>query len=229
MTRLIFSFKDFIMTAGVVIFFFGCIASSHRTARTLDGGQVSVSGSYLRAENLDESDATPIQLFALDARLGATRGMDFGIMHTWDISSDNGNQFATFWGDFKVQLTNRDNIVGQPIFSLGLMKGYVYPEGSDVHITSFPLMLSLPVSETVTPTLMYRHELVSEDFIPSSFSDPRSTFSLGAEFCLQKPSTDNWTPKLGISVGTFNSLAGGDGDRGLILNLGFSIDAPLRK
>lgn len=224
-----FSWKELSFVCGAILFFFGCIASSHRTARTLDEGQVSFGGSYLRAEDTEDSKATPIQLLAIDGRVGVARGLDFGLMHTWDITEKNENQFATMWGDVKVQLSNRDNIIGKPIFSLGLMKGYVYDQNIKDHITSVPFMLSVPVSDYLTPTLMYRHEIISRDFVPSSLDNPRSTWSLGMEIDLMKPSSQSWTPKLGLSVGTFNSLTGGPGDRGLILNVGLSVDSPRKQ
>lgn len=33
---------------------------------------------------------------------------------------------------------------------------------------------------------------------------------------------------IGFAIGTFNSLAGGDGDNGLILNFGFTLESPVR-
>lgn len=82
-TRSILNKKDILFLCGVVIFFFGCIASSHRTARTMKEGQVSLSGSYLQANDLVSSDAKPIQLIGGDARLGTGRGVDIGLGHSW--------------------------------------------------------------------------------------------------------------------------------------------------
>jgi hypothetical protein len=220
--------KDCVFLLGAAFFFFGCIASAHRSGRTLDSGQFSVSGSYLRAENMEESDAEQVQLVALDGRFGLIRGLDMGVMHTWDISKDNDNMFATFWGDFKVQLTNRDNLIGRPIFSTGLMKGYVYDENAELHITTLPVWLSIPVNEYLTPYFMYRFEKVSDDFMPEDLEDERSTFVLGTEINLVRPTPHRWMPKLGLSIGTFNSLMGGEGDRGLTLNLGLCVDSPRR-
>lgn len=218
---------DVIVVVGIGGFFFGCIASSVRTARTLHTGQASIGGSYLRAEDAERIGQTPVQLLSLDGRIGITEGLDGGIMHTWDLTQGNENKYATIWGDVKWQLTNLDNSVGKPIFSLGLMKGYVYDESVKLHITTLPIMLSVPVSDYVTPTLTYRHELISEDFIPQSLEDPRSTWSLGAEINLTKPDETKWIPKVGFAIGTFNSLMGGDsGDRGLIFNVGLTVDSP---
>ena len=218
------SWKDFLFLVGAISFLFGCIASMHRSAKTLDQGQYSFSGSYLRAENLDESDAEPIQLGSFDARMGVTKGVDLGLMHTWDFSKDNENRYATFWGDVKFQLTNKENTIYQPIFSTGLMKGYVYDEHAKYHITTLPLMFSIPVSEKNIPFFVYRYEIISKDFIPDDFENPRHTFALGMEMALGSPDSKSVIPKLGFSIGHFNSLLGGEGDSGLILNLGFMFD-----
>lgn len=227
--QMLLTWKDCFFLLGVAFFFFGCIASAHRSGKTLDQGQASFSGSYLRAENMDNPDAEPIQLIALDARVGLNRAVDVGAMHTWDISKGNENQFATFWGDFKVQVNNRDNLPGKPIFSTGLIKGYVYHEGAELHITGLPLIVSLPLNQNFTPYLMYRHEFISSDFIPDDFGDPRSTFVLGTEINLRKPTPKQWTPKVGLSIGTFNSLTGCEGDGGFIFNLGFAVDSPPKR
>lgn len=225
----LFTWKECLFLLGAAFFFFGCIATTHRSAKTLDPGQFSLSGSYLRAENLEEGDAEPVQLIALDSRFGLIRGLDMGFMHTWDVSKDNENMYATYWGDFKVQLTNRDNITGKPIFSLGLMKGHVYHEDAKYHITTFSPMLSIPIDEYVTPFMIYRHELIRQKkFLPDDFDDPRRMFVLGMEVNLLKPAPKRWIPKLGLSIGTYNSLDGGEGDDGLTLNFGLSIDSPQR-
>jgi hypothetical protein len=207
-----------------VLFVFGCIASSIRSAKTVQPGQASLSGGYMRAIDLEESDADPLDLLDLNGRVGLGRGVDFGIAHTFDLTADNESQFNTIWADVKVQLSNRDNEIGEPTFSLGFMKGIVYDP--ELHITTLPLMLSIPVSEYITPTLQYRFSLISGDFFPTSFEDPRHVVTLGAEFNLTKPNPENWTPKIGFAVGFFNSLTGGEGDSGLTLNLGFILDSP---
>ena len=220
--------EDCLFLIIAAFFFVGCIASAHRSGKVLDPGQVSMSGSYLRAENTEEPDATPVQLLAADCRVGVFRGFDLGVMHTWDVSQHNENRYATIWSDFKVQLTNRDNRLRRPIISTGLMKGYVYHSDAELHITTLPLMLSFPVNQRVTPFFTYRFEKVSDDFVPDDLEDERSTFLLGMEFNLIRPRPGEWTPKLGVSVGTFNSLMGGEGDRGLTLNLGLCLDSPMR-
>lgn len=226
-TRLLIA-KDYAVMAGIVALFLGCIASSHRSAKTLDKGQGSIGASYLMAQNMEDTDADPIHLAAIDYRGGIARGFDFGIMHTWDINKDNDNLYSTFWGDCKVQLTNRNNEIGKPVISLGLMKGYVYHEKSKHHITTVPILFSIPLNAYVTPTLIYRHELIGKKFVPETTQNPRRTFALAVEFSLIDKSSKLWVPKIGLSVGTFNSLIGGDGDQGLIFNIGFSVDTPMR-
>ena len=90
-------------------------------------------------------------------------------------------------------------------------------------------MFGIPTDEYLTPFLIYRFEIISDGFIPDNFEDPRHTFALGIEINLRKPDPNKSTPKLGLSVGTFNSLLGGDdGDRGLILNLGLTMDTAIK-
>jgi len=208
-----------------VLFIFGCFASSYKTAKTQEPGQIAFSAGYMRLENLEDSDAEGIDLLDLNMRYGIARGFDFGLANTFDITPGEGANLSTFWGDFKVQLSNRDNEIGKPTFSLGLIKGYVYD--SETHITSLPLILSIPVSEQLTPTLQYRIAFLSGDFIPTNFEDPRHEVTLGLEYSLIKPSPDNWTPKLGFAIGTFNSLTGGDGDQGLLFNFGITMESPV--
>jgi hypothetical protein len=208
-----------------VLFIFGCFASSYKTAKTQEPGQFAISAGYMRLDNLEDSEAEGIDLLDLNMRYGISRGFDFGLAHTFDISSGDGTNLSAFWSDFKVQLSNRGNEVGKPSFSLGLIKGYVYDP--EVHITSLPLILSLPVSDQFTPTLQYRFTLVSGDFIPISFEEPRHEVTLGLEYSLFKPSLDSWTPKLGFAIGTFNSLTGGEGDQGLLFNFGITLESPV--
>ena len=207
-----------------VLFVFGCFATSYRTAKTQEPKQFAIGAGYMHLENLENSEADGIDLLNVDLRYGIAKGFDAGLAHTFDITSNNGSSLSTVWGDFKVQLSKRDNEIGKPIFSLGLIKGYVYDP--EVHITSIPLMLSLPINEQLTPTLQYRFTQASDEFLPTEFEDPRHEFSLGLEYSFTKPSSDNWTPKVGFAVGTFNSLIGGEGDRGLLLNFGFTLESP---
>lgn len=209
-----------------VLFVFGCIASSYQTAETLESGQVSFSGGVMRAQNLDSPDADPIDLLDLNFRYGLVRGFDAGLAYTFDISSESGdNTLSTFWFDFKGQISNLDDKPGLPSFSLGLIKGYTFDY--ETHITSLPVRLSIPVNEHIVPTLQYRLTFLSNDFIPTNFENPRHEFILGVEYSLNNHSTDSWNPKIALAVGTFNSLAGGEGDRGLIFNLGFTLESPL--
>jgi hypothetical protein len=220
--------KDGCFLIGMAFFFFGCIATTHRSAKTLEPGQFSLGAGYVQAENLEESTDS-IQLVSVDARVGTGRGFDMGLMHTWDVTSENEGVFATFWGDCKWQLTNREYLFNKIILSTGLMKGYVYDEEAKFHITTLPVYLSLPLNERFTPYFIYRFELIGEEFIPSSLRNPRHTFALGVEANLWKYDPTRIMPKLGLSIGTMNSLLGGSGDQELIFNLGLSIDTPIKK
>ncbi|MFC1563612.1 hypothetical protein ACFL6G_01690 [candidate division KSB1 bacterium] len=220
------TFQDCLFLIFSAFFFFGCIASMHRSGKTLDAKQASFSGSYLRANNLEESDAEPVKLIALDSRLGIGYKVDIGLAHTFDISKNNDNAFNTIWGDVRIQLTNRDNQIGRPILTSGIMKGYIYDKDTKLHVTTFPFILSFPVSDRFTPFVKYRFELIKDDFIPDTFKEPRHTFAAGFEFDFSGPSSTNIIPKIGFTIGTFNSLTGGEGNRGLILNFGFILDLP---
>jgi len=222
--RIALSWRDYFFLLVAVVFLFGCVASSHRSGKTLDQGQVSIGMAYDGLLDLEESDTDMAHLLALDARVGALDGLDVGVAHTWDITGDNDGLYSTWWGDAKVQLNNRDNVLGQPIFSLGVMKGYVYHEDADAHITSFPVIVSMPMSETVTPYFIYRFENISADFIPSEWVDTRHGFFLGSE--IELGSAGTFTPVLGVDVGLLTSLYGGEGDMMLVLNAGVSFNSP---
>ncbi len=222
--RIVLSWRDYFFLLVAVVFLFGCVASSHRSGKTLDPGQFSVGVAYDGLNDLEESDVDMIHLFALDGRVGVVNGVDVGVAHTWDITPDNEQLFSTWWGDVKVQLNNRDNLLGQPIFSLGVIKGFVYYEDFDQHITSFPVMVSLPMNETTTPYFIYRFENISADFIPDEWDDPRHGFFLGSE--IELGSAGTFTPVLGVDVGLMTSLYGGEGDMMLVLNAGVSFNSP---
>ncbi len=218
--------KDYIVLFISVVFLFGCISSSFRSAKTVEPKQASFSGGYMRAINLEDfdDDSDPINLLDLGVRYGLPGGAEIGIAHTFDITADNESKFSTFWGDFKVQLSNRNNEIGKPTVSLGFLKGYIYD--TELHVFSVPIMVSVPVSDYFTPTLQYRISFINNTFLPGNFENPRHIFALGLEFNLFKPTPDKWTPKIGFAIGTFNSLTGGEGDQGLILNLGIILDSP---
>ena len=222
--RTVLSWRDYFFLLAAVVFLFGCVASSHRSGKTLDQGQVSIGMAYDGLIDLEESDVDMIHLLELDGRVGVVNGVDIGVAHTWDITPDNEQLFSTWWGDVKVQLNNRDEILGQPIFSLGLIKGFVYYEDFDQHITSFPVMVSLPMSETMTPYFIYRFENISADFMPDEWDDPRHGFFLGSE--MELGSAGMFTPVLGVDVGLMTSLYGGEGDMMLVLNAGVSFNSP---
>lgn len=219
------TWRDFLFLLVAAFFFLGCIAGSYRSGKTLEQGQVSVGGSYTGANSMEE-EVDMIQLIALDGRVGVVDGLDFGLMHTWDITGANEGLFSTFWGDIKWQVTNRECTIGSPILAFGLMKGYVYHEDADTHVTSFPVSVSIPSPGGMTPFFMYRFEQMSDDFIPGSFGEPRHSFFLGSEFQLGERNEGGPTPTLGVSIGTLNSLGGGEGDRHLVVSAGVSVDTP---
>lgn len=219
---------DLLFLLGFLALFVGCIASSHRSARTVEPRRVSMSAGYSHVSNLEESSEKPIQLADVDVRTGLAKGIDLGFEHTWDVSENHNGAYSSVWGDVKFQLTNRENEVGQPILSVGLLKGYAYKCNAKTHFTGFPLFLSMRATDRITASLFYRHEYLSEDFAPSKFKKPRTTFGGGLELALADESKGFWVPKLGLSVSTFNALCGGEGDNGLVVNLGLSLDSPLR-
>ena len=210
-----------------VLFIFGCLASSYKTAKTLEPKQFAVGAGYMRLENLDDTDADGIDLLDINLRAGLAKGFDMGIANTFHISSESqGSTYSTFWWDCKGQLSNRENNIGDVSFSLGLIKGYVYDP--EMNITSIPLLLSIPLNDNITPTFGYRIAFISEDFFPSNFEDPRHEITLGMEYSFYKTPSANWNPKIGFAVGWFNSLTGAEGDDGLILNLGFTVESPVK-
>jgi hypothetical protein len=219
---------DIIFILGASIFFFGCIATTYHVAKTLEPGQGSLSTGYMQARSFEDMKGDPIQLIGFNGRIGVCRGFDLGTEYTWDISKENENAFATIWGDCKIQLTNKDNELLKPIISTGLLKGYVYDEEAKIHISSLPVMLSMPINDQITSTFMYRYELFSEGFFPLSLEDPRHTFALGLEYSLLKPDYNKWSPKLALSLGTLQPLFGEEGDNVLTINFGLIFNSPYK-
>ena len=220
---------DILFILGIGVFFFSCIATTYRTAKTLEPGQASLSTGYMQARSVEEMSGEPVQLVGLNGRIGVSRGFDLGTEYTWDISKENENAFGTIWGDCKIQLTNKDNEFLKPVLSTGLLKGYIHHEEAKIHVSSLPVMLSLPINDRVNSTFLYRYELFSEGFVPTSLVDPRHTFALGVEYGLSKPDNQKWATKLTFSVGTLNSLDGcSEGDNVLIFNLGFIFNSPYK-
>ena len=86
--------------------------------------------------------------------------------------------------------------------------------------------LSVPIDDHFTQTIQYRLTFLSNDFIPSDFENPRHEVALGLEYSFNNHS-DSWNIKIGAAVGLFNSLEGGDGDQGLIMNLGITLESPV--
>jgi len=219
---------DLLFILGAGMFFFSCIATTLQTARTKAPGQVELSAGYLNARSTSSSeDEGSTQLIGMNARVGVVDNLDFGLEHTLDVTKDNDAYFNTIWGDVKYQFSNHSNENNKLTFSSGLLKGYVYKKDAEVHITTLPLYFSLPLNNRVTPTFMYRYELVGENFFPDSdsFDNSRHTFMLGIEYALKEPDAAKWLPKFAASIGTMQSFDGEDS--GLFLfNFGFKIDSP---
>lgn len=207
-----------------ILFMFGCIASSYQTAETVEPKQVAMGAGYMRAENINDNTSDPIELIDLNLRYGLAKGFDMGIANSFDISSESEHMtLSTFWADFKGQLSNLDNKPGKLTFSLGLIKGYTYDY--ETHVSSLPVRLSVPINENLVPTLQYRITFLSDGFIPEDFENPRHEVSFGLEYSFYNH--ERWNPKIGFAIGTINSLAGGDGDQHLTLNLGFTLESPV--
>jgi hypothetical protein len=220
---------DFLFICAVAILFLSCVATTYHTAETLNPGQGSLSPGYMQIRSTEEFAETPVQLLGASARIGASKRFEFGAEHVLDISKDNDNSFGSIWGDFKVQLTNKDKLIRKPILSTGLMKGYAYHSDANVHITTLPVLFSLKPTDRFSPTFLYRLEYISESFVPSTLENPRHTFALGFEYCLRDPSPDKWDPKLALSIGTLNSLGGDPEESSLLFfNLGFKINTPYK-
>ena len=208
-----------------VLFIFGCIASSYQTAETLEPSQLGIGTGVLRAENMDNSEADPIDLLDLGFRVGIARGFDAGLAYSFDISSNGGGGMSTLWGDLKFQLSNTENLPEKLTFGTGIIKGYTADYES--HLTSLPLRFSVPIDDHFTPTLLYRLTIISMEFFPDNFENIRHEFAIGVEYSFNNHS-EKWNPKIGIAIGTFNSLDGSEnGDRGLTLNLGFTLESPV--
>lgn len=223
-----FNRMDAFYILAVGLFFCSCIASTYHIAKTLEPGQASLSAGYMQARSIQEISETPIQLVGINGRVGAFKRFELGAEYTLDVSKENDNAFGTIWGDCKIQLTNKDNKLLKPIISTGLLKGYVHNEEAKIHISSLPIMLSIPISDRTTSTILYRYELLSDNFIPESLKDPRHTYALGLEYSLTKPDYQKWNPKVAISIGTLNSIVGGEGDNALIFNLGLIVNSPYK-
>ena len=199
----------------------GCFASTYRSARVMKGGQASIGAGYLKPIAVDdESDES--HYGSLDLRLGTGAGVDLGLMYSNEFS-DGG--VPTIWGDFRAQVTNRDNTVGKPILTLGFGKGYIM-EDVESHITRIPVQFGVPVSEGVITTLTYQGDWISDDILPldsESSLSLRSTFTLGAEVDFVQRDPTSWIPKLGFGIGY---MTGEDWEDRVMFNVGVSFDSP---
>jgi len=225
--RTVISWMDFLFLLVAVVFMFGCVMSAHRSGKVMKPGQVSGGFAYDGLVFQGDGDSDMAHLIAVDGRVGVVSGLDVGLGHTWDITSGNEGAYKTVWGDAKYQFNNHDNELGRPIVSLGVVKGYCYHEDVELHLTSFPVTVSFPISEKMTPYFIYRFERFDEDFFPSEWDDPRHGFFIGNEIVLGDG--DGMTPVFGMSIGFMNSLVGGEGDDSVIvLNGGWSFNSPAR-
>lgn len=216
---------DLIFILGVGFFYFSCVASTTHTAKTLEPGQGSIGAGYMQVRNGDELGSEPVQLMGFHGRYGVSRGFDLGTEYTLDLSKGNENGFATIWVDGKIQLTNRDNRLLKPILATGLLKGYSHK--AEIHASSLPLMLSLPLSNKLTTTFIYRWEHFSEGFIPTAY-DPRHTLAAGLELGKNKADHTKWNPKIAFSLGMMNGALSEEWNPDLIFNIGVKIESPYK-
>lgn len=148
----------------------GCYATTHRGPRTLDPGQVSASGGYLRFKGTDaDPDDEPGELIAMEGRIGLVRGLDIGYMRTIDISEgvdepDEG--IDTHWLDAKLQVLNRNNALWRPTMSVGYAQGIVSNEQGYVH--SFYLLMG---TQTERASIFYslRIEGINKDLFGGGY------------------------------------------------------------
>lgn len=219
--------SDLGFVLGIALFSLSCIATTYHTAKTLEPRQGSMSLGYMQARNSEDFSSDPVQLLGVSGRYGVTRGFDLGTEYTLDLTKENSNQFATIWADGKVQITNRDDTLFKPMISTGLIKGYIYDSDAKIHVTSLPILVSVRLSERFTPTVMYRYELLSDNFLPENFTNPRHTFALGLEYAFTQSNHLNWDPSINFCIGTINALDGdSEGNRMITLNLGIKLNSP---
>jgi len=213
--------EDLIALSIAVLFSLGCLATTPRSPRVTDARCVSFGMSYLNANNLQNEDADPLNFFALDTRVGLGKGMDLGLMHTWDVTKDNDGAYSTIWSDLKCQLLNRKNTPGKPTMSIGYGTAFVHYEDAELWITSFPVSIGYQ-GRGIIPYLTYRLEYVDDTFFPESDAPPRSSWIIGADMDLGKP--DRMIPRLGIEMGFVNSLMGGKGDDVFFMSFGLTLN-----
>lgn len=217
---------DLLFVACAACFFLGCVATSYRSGKALDRGQFSAGGSYLSLDSSEDEEYDVATLLTVDARIGVTEGGDIGLAHSWDTTSGGDGVYSTWWGDLKWQVTDEKEGMSGPLFTTGLIKGYVYHEEGGFHITSIPFTLSRPATQKITPFATYRLEFAHEDFFPTNLENIRHALLFGSEFDVGDPAGGGWTPMLGFSVGWMNSLLGGEGDGIFVLNFGVGVKSP---
>lgn len=205
--------KDIITLIIIAGFLLGCYATTHRGPRTLDPGKVSASASYLRFNSTDaDPDDDPGELIGVEGRVGLSKGIDLGLMRTFEISEgvDSDEGIDTYWFDSKFQLLNRDNLLNKPTVSLGYGFGKIINE-DDIWVNTLYLLVGMQSNKT-SFYYSFRYETIDEEInlIPSwvweeEFNDIRKAHIIGFEYEL------NQNVKPVIEIGRFYSDDFGEG------------------
>ncbi len=169
-----------VVLAGLLL---GCYVTTHRGPRTLDPGQVSVSGGYLRIKGTDVDPADkPNELIGLEGRIGIAPGLDIGLMRTVDISEEVDSPdegIDTGWLDAKLQVLNRKNALLRPTMAIGYAQGIVLNEEGYVH--SLYLLLGTQ-TERASIFYSFRVEGINEELFGGGYGYGRCAHILGLEF-----------------------------------------------
>ncbi|MCH7748996.1 MAG: hypothetical protein IH939_12975 [Acidobacteria bacterium] len=177
-----------IVLAGLLL---GCYATTHRGPTTLDPGQFSGAGGYLRFKGTDAGpDEEPGELIALEGRIGVVRGLDVGYMRTFDISEgvEGDDGIDTQWLDAKFQLSNRGNLLNKPTLALGYGFGNVINFEEPTWVNTLYLTLGAQTEKAVF-FYSFRYETFDEkiNWIPTwvweeGFDDIRKAHIIGLEY-----------------------------------------------
>lgn len=207
---------------------FGCYTTAHRGPKTVDPGQFSASGSYLRFKSTDaEPDDEPGEVVGVEGRFGLARGLDVGYTRTVDISegveSDEG--IDTHWMDAKVQFLNRYNLPYKPTASLGYGFGKVI-NSDETWVNTLYLSLGM-MTDNVDLFYSFRYETLDDqiNLMPKwvwkeSFDDIRKAHVLGLEYQVN----EHFKPV--VEAGRF--YAGDFGDGLNVFTLGVNIYGPTK-
>jgi hypothetical protein len=180
--------KDFFTLIILACFFLGCYATTHRGARTLDPGKVSAAGSYMRFTST-ESNGDPGKLLGIEARAGLLKGIDAGIIRTFDITEgvESDEKIDTWWLDTKFQLTNREKLLKKLTISLGYGFGYVV-EFEDTWVNTMYLIAGTELAK-LDMFYSFRYENIDEGINPfwifdTGFNEARKAHIIGLEYQL---------------------------------------------